>query len=128
MPIPKAVARFNRYVTNPVARRVAGWVPGFGILRHRGRRTGNVYSTPLNVFEVDDGFVIALTYGPEVDWRKNVFSAGECFIVHRGRELRLVEPRFISTAEGMSHMPPPVGAILRLIGVTEFVHLQKARR
>lgn len=125
MPIPMAVARFNRYVTNPVTRRFAGWLPWFCILRHVGRKSGRVYHTPLNIFEVDDGFVIALTYGPDVDWRKNIFAAGECEILHRGREIQLAEPKFLSTDEGIRHMPSPVRLVLGLIDVTEFVHLTR---
>lgn len=126
MPIPMAVARFNRYVTNPLMRLFAGWAPGFCILHHVGRTSGRLYRTPLNIFEVDDGFVIDLTYGPDVDWRKNVFAAGECVIVHRGRQISLTEPRFISTEKGMGEMPFPVRVVLRLLGVTQFVHLTRA--
>jgi hypothetical protein len=59
---PKSVARFNRAVTNRVTRLFAGQVPGFGIIIHRGRRSGRVYRTPINLFRIPDGFLIALTY------------------------------------------------------------------
>ena len=124
MPIPKSVARFNRFVTNPLARLVAGWAPGFAIIRHRGRTSGKAYSTPVNIFKIGNGFVIALTYGSNVDWLKNVLAAGGCTIRYRNREVDLVEPVSISTAEGMEMMPAPVQAILRATKVTEFVRLR----
>jgi deazaflavin-dependent oxidoreductase (nitroreductase family) len=124
VPIPKSVARFNRFVTNPLARLVAGWAPGFAIIRHRGRKTNEAYSTPVNIFKVDKGFVIALTYGSNVDWLKNILAAGGCTIRYRNREIDLVEPVSITTAEGMALMPAPVRAILRAIEVTEFVRLR----
>ena len=123
MPIPKSIARFNRFVTNPLARLVAGWAPGFAIVRHRGRKSGKVYSTPVNIFRVSDGFIIALTYGSDVDWLKNVMSAGGCTVRYRNREIDLVDPVAISTAEGMAEMPAPVKAILRTVNVTEFIRL-----
>lgn len=125
MPIPKAVARFNRYVTNPIARRVAGWAPMFAILQHRGRRSGKLYNTPVNIFEVDDGFVIALTYGSDVDWVKNLLAAGEAEIRHRSRLIPIAQPEFMSTQKGMNDVPWPVRAILRLINVTEFLKVER---
>lgn len=123
MPIPKSVARFNRIVTNPLGRLVAGWAPGFAIVRHRGRKSGKTYSTPINIFKVEDRFVIALTYGSNVDWLKNVLAAGGCTIRYRSKEIELADPKFVTTSEGMSLMPLPVQAMLSLIDVTEFVEL-----
>ena len=119
------MARFNRYFTNPLARIVAGWAPGFAILRHRGRSSGKVYSTPINIFRIPGGFVIALTYGSDVDWLKNTFAAGGCTVRYRRREIPLTEPSFLSTAAGMAMMPLIVRLILRSAGVTEFVVLRR---
>jgi hypothetical protein len=44
------VAAFNLAVTNRIMSRFAGRLPGFGILRHIGRKSGRVYRTPVNVF------------------------------------------------------------------------------
>jgi len=49
-----------------------------GLVVHRGRRSGRVYDTPVLVFPADDGYVIALTYGPDTDWIRNVLAAGGC--------------------------------------------------
>ena len=51
MPIPKRVAHFNKRVTNRVTRHIAGWMPGFAIVTHVGRRSGRTYRTPVNIFE-----------------------------------------------------------------------------
>jgi deazaflavin-dependent oxidoreductase (nitroreductase family) len=123
MPIPKAVARFNRYLTNPIARRIAGWAPMFAIVYHRGRRSGRPYSTPINIFQTDDGFVIALTYGPDVDWVKNILRAGDAEVRHRSHQIRVVRPELIPTDVGIAAVPRLVRLILRMINVTEFLHL-----
>lgn len=60
MPIPKTVARFNRVGLNRLTRHIAPWAPGFGLVRHRGRRSGATYETPVNVFPTSSGVRIAL--------------------------------------------------------------------
>ena len=55
MPIPKTVARLNRVGLNRVTRRIAPWAPGFGVVVHQGRRSGNTYETPVNVFPTATG-------------------------------------------------------------------------
>lgn len=124
MVLPRPVAKANRFWINPIARLVAGRAPGFAIVRHQGRRSGRSYATPINIFRVTSGFVAALTYGPDTDWLKNLAAAGGGTIRYRGREIRVGPPVFISTAEGMTAMPPPVRAALRALNVTAFVRWQ----
>jgi uncharacterized membrane protein required for colicin V production len=57
------LAKINIAFTNRTTGLFAGWLPGFGILTHVGRKSGNVYRTPMNVFRASKGFIIALTYG-----------------------------------------------------------------
>jgi hypothetical protein len=55
-----ALARqWNKAGLNKVTRRVAPWMPGLGVVVHRGRRSGRVYQTPVNVFAAPDGYVLA---------------------------------------------------------------------
>jgi hypothetical protein len=41
---------FTMRVVNPITRLVAGWLPGFGIVRNVGRTSAKSYRTPMNVF------------------------------------------------------------------------------
>ncbi len=68
IPLPRSVARFNRRVTNRVLGPLAPRLPGFGVVVHRGRRSGRAYRTPVNVFARPGGVVVALAYGPNSDW------------------------------------------------------------
>src|ERR1700691_6442889 len=70
------VAAFNLAVTNRITSRFADRLPGFGILTHVGRKSGRVYRTPVNVFRASEGFLIALTYGRESEWVRNVIASG----------------------------------------------------
>ncbi|WP_433325153.1 nitroreductase family deazaflavin-dependent oxidoreductase [Spirillospora sp. CA-294931] len=123
MPIPAPVARFNRVVTNRVTKPFAGRLPGFAVVRHRGRKSGRAYATPVNIFRHGDRYVAALTYGPDCDWVRNVVAAGECELDVRGRTVRLTEPEIVHDPTRAA-VPPAVRPILAVIGVTDFLHLK----
>ncbi len=122
MPIPKIVGRLNRVVTNRVTRLFAGRAPGFGVIVHQGRRSGRQYRTPVNVFRVPGGYLVALTYGPDSDWVKNVVAGKGCILEVRGHRVRVVDPRIVHD-ESRREVPPVVRAILGLLAVTDFLHL-----
>ena len=124
MPLPKTLARFNLRVTNPIARHVAGRLPGFAIVTHVGRRSGRAYRTPVNLFRAGDSYVIALTYGADAQWVRNVIAAGRCEILTRGERIRLVDPRIVRDPRRES-VPAPVRPILGAIGVSDFMLLRR---
>jgi deazaflavin-dependent oxidoreductase (nitroreductase family) len=125
MPIPKVVRGWNKAGLNRVTRHVAPLVPGFGVVIHRGRRSGRQYQTPVNVFPVEDGYVFALTYGPDTDWVKNVLAAGGCELRTRRRTIRLVSPRLFHD-ESRRTIRPLEREVLRVLGVTDFLSLKTA--
>jgi deazaflavin-dependent oxidoreductase (nitroreductase family) len=127
MPLPKRLARFNRIVTNPILGHVAGRLPGFGIVLHTGRRSGRAYRTPVNLFHSGESYVIALTYGADAQWVRNVQAAGGCEIETRGERFRLVEPRIVHDPR-RTPVPPPVRLPLAAIGVDDFMLLTRADR
>jgi deazaflavin-dependent oxidoreductase (nitroreductase family) len=121
----RRVARFNRRVTNRVTAPFARRLPGFGIVVHRGRRSGREHRTPVNVFRHGEGWVIALTYGTDAQWVRNVLAAGGCTLVVAGREHRLTEPRVVHD-ERAAPMPAPVRPLLRFMRVTDFLALRES--
>jgi deazaflavin-dependent oxidoreductase (nitroreductase family) len=129
MVMPQWLARLNRTVTNRVLR----WLVGIGPLaelEHTGRRSGRSFRTVIMAFRQQDTITIALTYGPDVDWLKNLRAAGGGRL-RLGRELlELGAPRPLTTAEGMSRMPFGPRHILPIAGCDEFVELAvlRARR
>jgi deazaflavin-dependent oxidoreductase (nitroreductase family) len=124
MPAPRWVARFNRSVTNRLTGPLAPWLPGFGVVIHTGRRTGTRYRTPVNVFSgADGGFVIALTYGPEAEWVRNVLASGGCALQTRGRTVTLSRPRLVHDPRQRA-VPPPVRVVLGLLHVSDFLRLE----
>ena len=122
MALSQRVARFNRRVTNRVTRRFAGQLPGFAIVIHTGRRSGRTYRTPINAFRDGNDYIIALTYGPQTDWVRNVEAAGACELVTRGRQVHLSNPRIITDPHNR-WAPPPVRLILGLTGTSQYMRL-----
>jgi deazaflavin-dependent oxidoreductase (nitroreductase family) len=120
MALPRGLAAFNRRVTNHVTGPFAGRLPGFGVVVHRGRRSHREYRTPVNAFVAAGGYVVALTYGTDSDWIKNVLAAGGCELVTRGRTVRLTAPELFHD-ERQQNVPRPVRPILRALGVSDFM-------
>jgi deazaflavin-dependent oxidoreductase (nitroreductase family) len=120
------VAAFNLAVTNRVTSRFADRLPGFGILTHVGRKSGKVYRTPVNVFRAPEGFLIALTYGRESEWVKNVMTSGGCHLETRGVRRLLSAPTIVHDPT-RRRFPLPVRIVLRLIGATDFMQLSTSR-
>jgi deazaflavin-dependent oxidoreductase (nitroreductase family) len=119
----QVIRPFTTHVFNPIARRFAGWLPGFGILEYKGRKSGRTYRTPINVFRRGDWFVFALTYGADVQWVKNIVAAGGCILRTRGRAVRLVDPElFVDPSRRL--MPLLVRIVLRFDRATEFLRMR----
>jgi deazaflavin-dependent oxidoreductase (nitroreductase family) len=119
--------RFRRVATryvNPLTRPVAARLPAFGILTHRGRKTGRTYRTPINVFRRGDDYFFFLTYGSDVQWVKNVIAAGSCSLETRGRVLELVEPELVTDPQ---LRPAPLAVRFverRIAGVTQYLQMR----
>lgn len=110
----------NRSLLNPGQLATAG-TPGSSaaVVRHRGRRSGTTYRTPVGVAETDDGFVIPLVYGPLSDWVQNVLAAGDATITHEGRTYVVDNPRVVAFETVADAFSPHEQRPMRLFNVTE---------
>jgi deazaflavin-dependent oxidoreductase (nitroreductase family) len=122
VPLPRTLARFNRVVTNRIGRPLAGRLPGFALIVHRGRKSGSEYRTPVNAWFDDERIIVALTYGPDTDWLKNLSAAAGGSVVAGRSTYRVGGPVLIGP-EGMGRMPAVARPILRMIDVDEFALL-----
>src|SRR5215467_8073962 len=120
MPIPKVVGQWNKAGLNRLIRHVAPWRPGFGVIVHHGRRSGRRYQTPVNVFSAGNGYVIALTYGPQTDWVKNVLAAGGCELRTRGQTVQLGSLHLFHD-QSRSCIRPLERQVLRVLNVADFL-------
>jgi deazaflavin-dependent oxidoreductase (nitroreductase family) len=112
----KALLVVLKHTLNPLTRRLARSALGpFTLIRHVGRRSGKLYETPIIARPVADGFVIELTYGPDVDWHKNVLAAGGCTLVWHGKEYVIDQIEPLDTEIGRAAFSPPQQLILHLL-------------
>ena len=127
MPAPRWVARANKAGLNRVTKFIAPWAPGWAVVIHRGRKSGKTFRTPLWAFRRRNGFVIALTYGSEADWVRNVISAGGCELETRRRRYEVGNPR-IYRDDDATDMPAFIRLMLRrVIKAPEFLSVDVVR-
>ncbi|MEU8897508.1 nitroreductase family deazaflavin-dependent oxidoreductase [Nocardia sp. NPDC048505] len=124
MVFPRALAKFNRHVTNPAASVLAGRFGPFGTVVHRGRKSGRAYRTPVWVFEADGEYRIALTYGTGADWVKNLTAAPAFQLEWKGRTLELTDSTVVHDP---SASWAPIGVRQALLGLNAEYYL-RARR
>ena len=123
--IPNRIRYFNKYITNPLLRRFANASRGpFAVIRHVGRRSGKSYETTIMVWPMGDGFVIALTYGPKVDWYRNLLAAGHGTLLWHGREYAVGKPEPIDGKTALLAFSSSARMMLRLSGVQHFVQVK----
>jgi deazaflavin-dependent oxidoreductase (nitroreductase family) len=120
VPLPRALGRFNVRVTNRLLWPIVQFLPSFGRVVHVGRRSGRVYRTPVNLFRRGEYAVLAMTYGTQTDWLRNVLTAGRFAFESRGGTLRLVQPQVIHDPS-QRLVPWLVRIPLRLTGVADFL-------
>ena len=94
-PVLNAVRRTGR-ATKGLVLKSSGTPGGIAsVIQHVGRTSGRPYETPVQAVLTDDGFVIALPYGPNTDWLKNVVSSGSATIVHEGSTYQVDRPELV---------------------------------
>ena len=125
-PRARRVVRFAARLVNPIVLLIAGrrWMPVVGILRHRGRRSGREYATPIGMRPLGDGFVIPRTFSDNAAWYQNVKAAGEGRIKYLGRNYRVVEPEVVDYATAQPAFPRYELLQFRLIGINEYLRLR----
>ena len=116
MKLSRRVARFNRLINNPIQGVYSWLLPPWIVILHRGRRSGRQYRTPVLAFKVDRALVIALLYGDESQWLRNLKAAAGGYVIRGGRTFAVSEPRVIDTADAtlLERLSPQARAYCRL--------------
>ena len=109
---PASVKTFNRFALLLAGRR---FIPVWGVLRHRGRKSGHDYSTPLAFISTPGAFFIGLPWGPRTDWVRNVRAAGRCTVRLGGREYECTEPELVSKDVVVGAARGPLRAVVKWI-------------
>lgn len=96
----------NKHLLNPLMLRLAGtkyWYAS--VVHHTGRRSGKQYATPVVADRVGDRFIVPLPYGTQVDWLRNVLTAGRARLTSKGETFELTAPEIIDATEALPLLP-----------------------
>ena len=117
---------FNKYVTNRLLRVFASCSHGpFAIIHHVGRCSGKPYETTIMVWPTKEGFVIALTYGSNVDWYRNMLAAGGGTVFWHRKLYAVGKPEPIDAETALPAFPELFRLIFRTLGRhEEFVQMK----
>jgi deazaflavin-dependent oxidoreductase (nitroreductase family) len=112
--------------TSGLMRPLAGkrWNPVFAVVLHRGRRTGRSYAAPIAARRVDDGFVVSLAFGAQVDWHRNLLAAGGGTIRWRGQDYPVTAPERMNASEAFAAFHPIQRALMRFARVDGFIRVR----
>ncbi len=125
MRIPNRVRYFNKRFLNRITGKVArsAWGP-FSIICHVGRHSGKPYETPIIALPHGDQFIIALTYGPKVDWYQNVKAAGHCQILWHAQLYTIDKIMSLDRKTALPFFPWFERIILQIMGFQDFVSMK----
>jgi deazaflavin-dependent oxidoreductase (nitroreductase family) len=95
------------------------------VVRHVGRTSGREYETPVHAVPTGDGFAVALPYGSNSDWVKNVRARGRAVIIQDGNEYRVDQPMLVPLEVAKDNFSPGDQRAHRLFGVTECLTVRR---
>ena len=112
----------------PVALRIAetGIIPRWAVSRHRGRRSGKRYATPIAIRPTHDGVVLPLPWGEGTDWCRNLRAAGGGVVRWGGAEIEVTSPEIIDAADALPAFNATMRPIVRLTGIKKFLRVRRA--
>ena len=127
MALPHWLARLNLRFSNAFMRPLAARLPRFVVLEHVGRTSGTVRRTAMMAFHRrPDRWVMALTYGTDFQWLRNVEAAGGGRLLSQGRWVEVVEPRRFRDGS-RSSAPLLVRPMLAILGVSDSLEMREER-
>jgi hypothetical protein len=112
---------FNSLLSRFAGRR---FFPLYGVIEHRGRRSGRIFHTVVVVRPVADGFVVPMPWGERTDWYRNVRAPGGCAIRWKGRYHPVDRPETLDTHAVMSDFNSFERAIMSRLGITQCLRLR----
>jgi deazaflavin-dependent oxidoreductase (nitroreductase family) len=115
----------NKRYLNPLMLKFAGrGTSPQAIIHHVGRKSGRSYTTPITVTPITHGFVVALPYGTDVDWCRNILAAGSGTLQWHGTTYTVIAPEIVNTESVISELPSLQRAIFRIMKVGSVLKLQ----
>jgi deazaflavin-dependent oxidoreductase (nitroreductase family) len=112
----------NRYIV-----RIAGsrYTPMWALIRHRGRRSGREYLTPITARPVQGGFAIPVAFGEGADWYRNVMASRTAAVRWGGSWHEVEAASAIDPDAAVFAFPGWQRALFRALGIRRFVYLKE---
>jgi deazaflavin-dependent oxidoreductase (nitroreductase family) len=127
-PVVLNTVRRTGRATKPFVLKSSGTPGGIAsVIRHVGRTTGRPYETPVQAVVTDDGFVIALPYGPNTDWLKNVLANQSATVVHEGNTYDVDQPKVVPMSVAAPRFAPKDQRTHRLFRVEQALLVRQAK-
>jgi deazaflavin-dependent oxidoreductase (nitroreductase family) len=98
----------------------------YGVVQHRGRRSGRSYATPVFVRPTADGLVMPLGLGEEAEWFQNLRAAGGGVVRWNGREHPVADPVVVDRAAAPRYFRRLAWLPVMLGGFRRFVRVRHA--
>ncbi|MCK5752964.1 MAG: nitroreductase family deazaflavin-dependent oxidoreductase [Mycobacterium sp.] len=105
---------------DPIARRM----PPMAVVHHFGRRSGKAYGNPVMALRNGSGWVVALPYGADVNWVRNVLHAQRADLTWRNVEHRDLVAALIPIETGRDLLPGWFRPFARMLGLRHLLTLQ----
>ncbi len=124
MPMPRSFRRVARAL-NPIVLPIARRMPPLAVVHHVGRKTGRQYENPVMAFETEDGWIVSLAYGSDVQWARNLDQASGGELTRSGRTFRVSAVRAIAWDRAAPSLPGWARGVLRSASVDDFLLLTR---
>jgi hypothetical protein len=117
-------------ITRDPVKRVSNWLflkisgrrlRAYSIVRHVGRTSGTEYRNPVSAYPLGDGFVIAVLYGVQSQWVRNVIAVGRFVLRTKNSDVSLERPEIIAAAQALPAFPPWQRVMLKSRNIQAFV-------
>ena len=105
---------------NPALKPLSKRLPGFTVIKHRGRTSGTPYETIVTSYRKGNTLAILLAHG-KTNWVKNVLAAGEADVHLFRRDVHITNPRVLPAGTDDPTLPPSARRAARSMGTGVFV-------
>src|SRR5262245_55943709 len=111
--------------TNGLMLPLAGkrWNPIFAVVVHRGRRSGRIHKAPVAARRIENGVVISLAFGAQVDWYRNLVAAESGTLRGSGQSYDVSMPERIGASAAVAAFNPGQRLLLRGTAIDAFVRV-----
>jgi deazaflavin-dependent oxidoreductase (nitroreductase family) len=111
----RLVTTFQKYLLNPLVRRIAGVIPGPVLLETTGRRTGRPRTTPVGAVLEGNGLWVVAEQGRHAAYVRNIEANPRVRVRSKGR-WRSGTATLRPDVDGKTYARGLNGAVVRIVG------------